>query len=312
MIKRIAVVLVIASLQCMFAYSQDHYKIDFLTLFDNMPAVQTCEGAYKFMKERGTSYNKLSDAKTTLKQSIEELSAVQLEINQSMTSSAGPTMNAGDAKDLQKKLKNMSAEERRQWALQNYKNFSPGASAHVNRDINNAVVTEVAQYIAKLKESDMGSINAEVKIGEQIQKIEAKYQPKMEQESKDHDWGKYAGGEGGISPEQEKKYAREHEVYRQHMSALYTQEMNEKLAIYSASVKELKAKYGVAEKKIASTHYGDDAKETVNRAQIIQMHSFIAERVFGLIAQYEALYINVANNYTSLFELEHIESPDKE
>jgi DNA-binding sugar fermentation-stimulating protein len=271
--------------------------------------MKSCEEAYQYMKSKGTPYQDFMKAKARMEKAVEELSLIQASANQSMAEGGKSMMNPADAKSLQEKLSKMSDEEKRQWAMQNAKNFMPTQAAHVNQDINNKVVTETAQYLAELEAQEMESINAEVKTGQQIQAIEAKYQPLMEQESKDHDWGQYAGGEGGISPEMEKKYAQEHAAYRKHMTELYTKEMNEKLAVYNASVQNLIAKYKIAAQKIESTHYGDDAKEPANRNRIIHVHSLIATRVLSALMPFENVFKSFAENYVRLYELEPIEGP---
>ncbi len=311
MVKRWCILTVIFLIQVLCAQGQNNYKFNFLTLLDKIPVVKSFEGDYQFMKSKGPAYQDYMKAKARVQQAVEELTVLQIAANQSVAEAGKSMMNPADAKSLQEKLSKMSKEEKRQWAMQNAKNFIPTQEAHVNQDMNNKVVTETAQYLAELEANEMESINDEVKIGQQIQAIEVKYQPLIDQESKDHNWGQYIGGEGGISPEMEKKYAQEHEVYRKHMSALYNKELNEKLAVYNASVQNVTAKYKIAAQKIESTHYGDDAKEPVNHNRIIHFHGLIGSRVMSALIPFENVFKSFADNYVSLYELEPIESPTK-
>jgi hypothetical protein len=307
MVKRWYVVIVLFFIQGHIVLGQANYKFNFLTLFDKIPVIKSCEEDYQFMKSKGPVYQDYMKAKARIQQAVEELTVLQVAANQSVAEAGKSMMNPADAKSLQEKLSKMSKEEKRQWAMQNAKNFMPTQEVHVNQDMNNKVVTETTQYLAELEAKEMESINADVKIGQQIQAIEVKYQPLIEQESKDHNWGQYIGGEGGISPEMEKKYAQEHELYRKHMSALYNKELNEKLAVYNASAQNVIAKYKIAAQKIESTNYGDDAKEPVNRNRIIHFHGLIGSRVMSALIPFENVFKSFADNYVNLYELEPID-----
>jgi len=300
---------ILLSIPALWVHGQNSYKFNFLTLFDKIPAVKGFEENYQFMKSKGLAYQDYMKAKATIQQAVEELSLLQASASHSAAEAGKSMMNPADAKSLQEKLSKMSDDEKRQWAMQNAKNFMPAQGAHVNQDMNNTIVTETTQYLGELEATEMESIKAEAKTGQQIQEIEAKYQPLMEKESMDHDWGKYAGGEGGISPEMEKKYALEHKVYREHMSALYTKEMTEELAVYHATVQNIKNRYKVALEKIASTHYGDDAKEPVNHNRIIHFHGLIASRVMSALIPFEDVFKTYAEKYVGLYDLEPIEVP---
>lgn len=309
MLRRVCTLFILFCIPALWVHGQNNYKFNFLTLFDKIPAIKGFEEDYQFMKSKGPAYQEYMKAQATIQKAVEELLVLQANASQSASEAGKSMIDPADAKSLQEKLSKMSKEEKKQWAMQNAQNFMPTQGAHVNQDMNNKVVTETCKYLAELEATEMESIKAEVKTGQQIQEIEKKYQPLMEQESTDHDWGQYAGGEGGISPEMEKKYALEHELYRKHMSALYTKEMTEKLAVYNSAVQNVKNRYTIAIEKIESTHYGDDSKEPVNRNRIIHFHGLIASRVMGLLLPFESVFKGFADNYVSLYDLEPIEAP---
>jgi hypothetical protein len=309
MLRRVCTLFILFCIPALWVHGQNNYKFNFLTLLDKIPAIKGFEEDYQFMKSKGPVYQDYLKAKTAIQKAVEELTILQANASQSAGEAGKSMMNPADAKSLQEKLSKMTKEEKQRWAMQNAQNFMPTQGAHVNQDINNKVVTETCQYLGELEATEMESINADVKTGQQIQEIEVKYRPLMEQESKDHDWGKYAGGEGGISLEMEKKYAQEHVLYRKHMSALYTKEMTEKLAVYNSAVQNVKNRYKIAIEKIESTHYGDDAKEPVNHNRIIHFHGLIASRVMSALMPFENIFKSYADNYVSLYDLEPIEVP---
>ena len=306
MVKRWYGVLVLLLIQGYSVQGQNNYKFNCLTLFDKIPALKTCENAYRYVTTKGTPYQDFMKAKDRIQKTVDELSALQAAANQAMVGGGKSMMNPADARAIKDKLKNMSAEEKKQWAMQNAKDFMPAQAAHVNQDMNNKIVTEVVQYLAELEQREMEMLDAQVKAGNRIAEIETKYKPLREAESKEHDWGQYIGEIGEVTPEMEKKWAQEHEAYRKHMSDLFTKEMNEKLDIYNTMVKSLVGKYSIAMKKIESTGYGDDAKEPVNRQRIIHNHRLIASHVMGALIPFEDLFAQYAENHRQLYDLEPI------
>jgi hypothetical protein len=237
------IVLVVLTI-CCFALSlnaQVEYKQNFLLAFSKQPDIKDCEAAYSFLCCKDDICAVFNETKAMLSKAYEELTTMQVALNNSMISSISspaPVMNAEDAKKLADQLKNMTKEEKQQWAMQNAKNYMPSTTVHVNKDIDNQPVNEAVKCVTDQQTKDIQNINVSTDFRTQLSTIEKKYESKKEEALKKFQAVTgttynpsssipYVTGES--SDVEDARFEKAVEEYRKTVLPIYNSEMNEKL-----------------------------------------------------------------------------------
>jgi hypothetical protein len=73
----------------------------------------------------------------------------------------------------------------------------------------------------------------------------------------------------------------------------------------------LTTKYSIAESKVAATHYGDDAQESVNKNLILGMQKEILYDVMQMYRYFEMITIDFADRYAELEKLDKVHAFDE-
>jgi len=309
MIKSYFVIAALLILSQGTLFGQETYKMDFLTLFDKVPAVQTCDAAFNLIscKDNGCAeYRKMRAAADS---SYAELARLQYVINTEMTSLAGPSMSAQDGKALAEKMKKMSKEEKIKWAMENSGKFMPANAGRVSKDIDNKPVNDAVAFILKALEADMMYYPSPSDCMQKFASIEGKNRAKL-----DAAWTKFNAESGrgqtiiaeGTEELWKAKYAAALKEYAKTVIPIYNDEIREKREYLGMLVGTLKTKSKPTEEKIASTHYGDDAKENVNKSHIIMAHLRVLGKVQEYLAAYGEIFQHYADVYTDLQKLEPV------
>ncbi len=301
-------------------HGQNNYKQDFLLALDKIPEIKNCEAAYNFLACKNNSCDVYKTTKTTLAKAYKELLNLQIANNASITGSTPTSMMSPDeAKKLSEQMKKMTPEERKQWAMQNAKNFLPATNVHVNKDMNNQQVTEAVQFVTKQQEIDMQDINKLPEYLSVFKEIEAKYKPRKDEVLKrfqsasgttfDPSYStQYILGEA--SEEEIAEYNKALTEYKKNIVPIYDNEMNEKLRCVIQTKQNIITKYKQVEEKIALTHYIDDAKEPSNRGHLIMGHLNVLQKVRDTMDLYEGVMHEYANQYSHLLNLEPVKKFD--
>jgi hypothetical protein len=300
--------------------AQVEYKQNFLSAFGKQPDITDCEAAYTFLCCDNGRCAVFTAAKASLMKSYEELTALQLTANNSAMPSSVPTMSADDGKTLAEKLKKMTKEEKKQWAMQNAKNFMPAAAMHVNRDMDNQPVNEAVKCVTDRQAKDLQQINALSDFGKQLHAIEIKYVPQKEEALKefktvthtDYDPASpspYIFGEA--SDEQIAGFNKAVGVYQKAVLPIYNSEMKEKLKYVLQAEKDLGATYSPVEEKIALTNYADDAQEPSNKMHLIMGHMNVLQQVKTKIGTFETIISDFADRYSALMKIKSVKEVNK-
>ncbi len=104
-------IILILSLICAGSlFGQEKYKMDFLTLFNRVPAVETCQSASDIVVGKSVAAVEFRDIRATADSAFAELNRLQYATSMSSVPSSVPSMNMQDAKALKEKMKTMSQE----------------------------------------------------------------------------------------------------------------------------------------------------------------------------------------------------------
>ena len=305
---------VIALILCRCAISlnaQVVYKQNFLLAFRKQPVINDCETAYSFLTCKNDMCVVFNATKANLAKAYEELTAMQIAANNAAMPSSTSTMTAEDGKKLSEKLKNMTKEEKRQWAMQNAKNFMPSAAAHANKDMDNQPVTDAVNSVVEQQTKDIKNIAPATDINVQFIAIEKKYQPKKEDALKSfqiitrttYDPSSsmiYVLGES--SDAEAARFDKAVEEYKKSVTPIYNSEMREKFNCILQSEHSTDSTYTLLEGKIAATQYGDNAQEPVNKMHLIAGHLSVLQKVRTTIGVFEQILSEYADKYAALMK----------
>jgi hypothetical protein len=316
------IVIVVLALSC-FAISLDaqvEYKQNFLLSFSKQPDIKNCEAAYSFMCCKDDICAVLNGTKAMLSKAYEELTTMQIALNNSMVSSSAPVMNAENAKKLSEQLKNMTKEEKQRWAMQNAKNYMPSTTVHVNKDIDNQPVNDAVQCVTDQQAKDIQNINASTDIRLQFGTIENKYKPKTEEALRkfrvaarptDTLSSPYSYFLGEMSNEEAARFEKAVGEYRKTVLPIFTSEMKEKLSCVLKREQDIMLTYTPVEEKIALTNYGDDAQETTNKMHLITGHTGVLQNVRMNIDLFEEILSSYADQYAALMGIKSVKEATK-
>jgi len=309
--------IILAALSLIAVKAQNNYKQDFLPMMNKVPAnVTTAEASYNFMACKDKSCNEFINVQSIQLKANNELSAIQA--SASMSAVPGGGMSQDEMKKMAKKMETMSDAEKQAFAMQMAMSASAPAP-RANQDMNNAVVTDAAQYLANLQEKTMSDLNRAAGIGTQMDSISQAFKPKKDalvkkfrSESKtEHDpmMGQvYVFGE---ATEQEiARYNAAMATFKKDIAPVLNDELNEKIKFLNKYRQAIIADYRTAENKIMATHYADDAKEPSNRGFIFSAHMKILQNVMTYFKQYESVLMNTATQYATIFGKEQVKSFD--
>jgi hypothetical protein len=295
----------------MSLFAQVEYKQNFLLAFSKQPDIKNCEAAYTFLCCKNDICAVFDTTKATLAKAYEELIAIQLATSNAAMSPATPMMNAEDGEKLSEKLKKMTKEEKKQWAMQNAKNYMPSTTVHVNKDIDNQPVTEAVKCVTDQQAKDLESMNLTTDYTVQFSTIEQKYKPKIEEALKKFQTvtrTEYSPSSsfpyilGEYSDEEAARFEKAVEEYKKTVLPIYNSEMNEKLNCVMQAEKGLVPTYTLVEEKLASTDYGDDAQEPVNKQHLIMAHLNVLQKVRINIEAFAGVLSQYADQYAALMK----------
>jgi hypothetical protein len=301
--------------QAIALYGQDHYRQDFLSALSKLPDMKTCEAAYSFVACKNHSCDVYAATKADLTKAHNELVALQIANNAAITgNTSAPMMNPEEAKKLQEKLKTMTPEERKQWAMQNAQSMMPTGNVHASRDMNSPQVTEAVRVVTERMEKDMQDIAKPTDYSSQFAAIEAKFKPQKNEAIKkfqtaarttdDPSTGR--GGLGEASDEEIARYDKAFELFKKTVVPIYSNEMIEKLRCVIQTDQSLVKKYKPIEEQIALTHYIDDAKEPSNRGHLIMGHMNVLQTLRRNMDFYEDILFQYASQYATLMGLDPV------
>jgi hypothetical protein len=280
--------------------------------FSKQPDIKDCEAAYSFLCCKDDICAVFNASKASLEKAYEELTALQVATNNAAMSSSTPTMNAEDAKMLSEKLKKMTKEEKKQWAMQNAKNFMPTTAVHVNKDIDNQPVNEAVKCVTDQQTKDIQKFNALTEFRSQLDAIEKNYKPKVEEVLKKFQAvtrttydpsSSMLYGLGEMNDEEAARFEKAVGEYKKTVLPIYNNEMKEKLNCVLQAEQALVPTYTPVEGKIASTHYGDDAQETVNKMHLYAGHINVLQKVKTYIGIFEEILSDYADQYAALMKI---------
>ena len=314
-------IVVITLALCCYTLSLDaqvQYKQNFLLAFNKQPNIKNCEAAYSFMCCKDDICTAFNATKAALVKSQEELTTMQVALNNSMTSPSPPVMNAEDAQKLSERLEKMTEEEKQQWAMQNAKNFMPSAAGHVNKDMDNQPVTEAVKYVTDQEGKDLKLMNMTADYTAQFNTSEQKYKPNIEEALKKFQTvthSTYSPSDpyimGEFSNEEAAKFEKAIEDYRKTVLPIYNSEMKEKLNCVLQGEQDLVTTYTPLEVKIASTDYGDDAQEPVNKQHLIMAHVSVLQKVKTNVDIFEEVLSKYADQYAALMKIKSVKEVTK-
>lgn len=307
-----SITVLLASLICFSAAcAQDHYRVDFLTFFKQAPSASDLEAAYRFTACKDNSCKDFTSAKTVLESALKELGNLQAAASMSALPAAKPTMTPEEAKKMTEKLKSMSKEEKLKWAMENAN--SAMLTGRVNRDIDNPVVTDAVKYVSDEQSKEGFDLGAVTRTDSVFRTVDEKYRPgrdallKTFQKESGIQYDPISSSPyifGEASEKQVQKFERALAAYKKEIIPVLNSEMNEKTAWLSKQKQMLTERYRITEEKIATTHYFDDAKETVNRTQLILAHTKVLRNVIEIMGSYQKVLQEYSKLYTSILKIE--------
>ncbi|RPI04054.1 MAG: hypothetical protein EHM64_11200 [Ignavibacteriae bacterium] len=295
--------------------AQVQYKQNFLLAFNKQPAIQSCEDAYSFLSGKDDRCAVFNTMKVSLAKSSEELTALQLAANSSVMPSSPAGMTAEDGKILAEQLKKMSKEEKKQWAMQNAKNFMPAAAPHANRDMDNQPVNEAVKCVTDQQAKDLGNKNMWMDFSGPFGNIEKKYSSRIEEAllkfqtvtHTTYDPGSpmpYIAGE--TSDKQIAAIEQAIKEFQKTVLPVHNSELKEKLEVVLQMEKSLVSTYTQVEEKIASTDYANDAQEPSNRLHLIVGHANVLNKVNTNIETFAQLLSEYAGRYAALMKIKPV------
>jgi hypothetical protein len=296
-------------------HAQVEYKQNFLLAFSKQPDIKDCESAYSFLCCKDDICRSFNTTKADLAKAHEELTALQLAANSAVMPSSGPAMTAEEGKNLAEKLKKMTKEEKKQWAMQNAKSFMPSAAMHGNRDMDNQPVNEAVQCVTDQQRVEINNFNAMAEVGRQFNIIENTYAPKREEalkkfktvtKSEYNPSSPFPYSMGEASDSQIAQFDKAVEEYRKTVLPLIKSEMMEKIKYILETEKGLVTTYTTSETKIALTNYADDAQEPSNKMHLLMGHMNVLQKVKTMIGSFESILSEYADQYSALMKLKSV------
>lgn len=318
--KIIAIVVLAICCLALSVNAQVEYKQNFLLSFSKQPDIKDCEAAYFFLCCKDDICAVFNKTKAVLSKSYEELTMMQVALNNSMISSSVPVMNAENAKKLSEQLKNMTKEEKQRWAMQNAKNYMPSTTVHVNKDIDNQPVNDAVKCVTDQQEKDIQNINTSTDIRLQFGPIENKYKPKIEEALRkfrttarltDTLSSPYSYILGEMSDEEAARFEKAAGEYRKTVLPVFNSEMKEKLSCVLKREQDLVLTYTPVEEKISLTNYGDDAQETSNKMHLITGHIGVLQNVRMNIGLFEEILSGYADQYAVVMGMKSVKEATK-
>lgn len=319
--RKIAVVVLAMFMYVGLLHCQMEYKQNFLLVFNKQPDIKTSEAAYNFLTCKANACVDFNAMKATLTKAFEELSTMQSTVGNAAISPSTPMMSQEEAAKLSEKLKNMTEEEKRQWAMQNARNYTPSAGAHVNRDMNNQPVNDAVKCVTDQQANDLQARNFMIDFTPQFKEIEDTYKPKKDAALKKFQTttgttydpsSSFPYGIGEASEREIAKFNKEVEEYKTTVLPIYNNEMKQKLDSVIQSEQRLVPIYGTVEEKIALTHYADDAREPVNKMHLIGGHLNVLQKVQRHIEVYEGILSDYAEWYAALMKIKSVKEVNNE
>ncbi len=288
-------------------FGQEKYKMDFLTLFDRVPVVETCQAASDIVAGKSAAAVEFRDIRATADSAFAELNRLQLAVNVASMPSGGPSMSVQDAKALKEKMKNMSKEEKIKWAIENAGKMMPQNAAHASKDMNNKPVNDAVASVTTAQEPDMMYYAAPTDFGQKSAAIEAKYRPALE--SAKEKFRTESGMEVTIIAEGTEamwkaKYAGALQEYKKTVIPIFNAELKEKRDYLGQLIRTLIPKATPVEATIASTHYADDAKENSNKSLLILAHLRVLGKVQEFLGAYGEIFDRSAAEVREMTALE--------
>ena len=308
--------IVIALCSCLVSlHAQVEYKQNFLLAFSKQPDMKDCESAYSFLCCKDDICGAFNTTKAALVKAYEELTALQLAANRAAMPSSVPTMTADDGKNLAEKLKKMTKEEKKQWAMQNAKNFVPSAAMHANKDMDNQPVNEAVKCVTDQQRAEINNFNAMAEVERQLNLIENIYAPKREEALKKFksatksDYNPSAPfpySMGEASDSQIALFDKAVEEYKKIVLPLIKSEMMEKIKYVLETEKGLVSTYTPIEEKIGLTNYADDAQEPSNKMHLLMGHMNVLQKVKTMIDSFESIMSEYADQYSALIKIKSV------
>ena len=187
--------------------------------------------------------------------------------------------------EYQKKMKNMSDEEKMKMAMEMQAAYAPQTG--VMKPEPRSVI-EVEKEMSKLSETNAGdlqNINA-------IAQAEARHQQELEAQHKAvDDWETaemknlpiiHTGGEGGDEPDPKAVFALKVNVCKKHI-AVVDEELKQTGKVWADAKAKRIALYTPYEKGLEKIHYGDDAKNLITRQTLSSGQTLMIGSITNLI-----------------------------
>ena len=296
--------------------AQNNYKQDFLLMLNKLPDIRNVDAAYNYMSCKNDACKAYIGQQTIQRRATKELADLST-ANTTTITAAGNGMSNADMQNMAAKLEKMTDEEKQQWAMQNAQNFMPTASAHVNQDMGNEVVTDAVNYVAGQSGKTMEDINWFAELGKKLQSITLKYQAqkdvlvkKFQAESKtQHNplvSSSYVFGEA--SDAEVARFDAALATFKKDIVPVLNSELNEKIAYLMQQRQVLAGKYRMTEDKIIATNYIADAEEPSNRGFLINAHLNVLQQVMSFYPQVEAVILDSANQYATIFGMGQVKN----
>jgi hypothetical protein len=296
--------------------AQNTFKQNLLEFLKVLPEIKTCGGSYDFLKGKDNNYARYKTATTNLEKAFNELTSAMSATSNAMTSNVQMTsMSQSDADAMSAKLDKMTPEEKQQWVMQNATNMMNPSSVHSNQDAGNGAVNDAVDYINKQQQEEFKEITKPTDIPAQYQAIEDKYKTQKDaalknfQNASGTDYNPsspipYVTGES--SKEAAAKFDQAYNNYKNEMIPVLNAEMSDKITYLNTLAQNATSKYSPLEIKIASTHYGDDAQENMNKNLILTAQQTVLGKVSQVFDEYEKVLVDYANKYADLQKIEKI------
>jgi hypothetical protein len=313
--KSIVVVILVLNQLCL-VQAQNTYKQDLLDFLKVLPDIKTCEGSYDFLKGKDNRNASYKAAETNLEKAFNELTSAMSATSNAMTSNVQTTsMSQADADAMSAKLDKMTPEEKQQWAMQNAMNMMNPSAVYSNEDAGNDAVNNAVDYINKQQQEEFKEITKPTNIPAQYQSIEDKYKSQKDAVLKDFrdasgtDYDPsspipYITGES--SKEEAAKFDLAYNNYKNKMGSVLNAELNDKIAYLSTLAQNVISKYTPLEIKVAATHYGDDAKENMNKNQLLMAQQTVLGKISQIFDEYDKVLIDYANRYADLQKIDRV------
>jgi len=313
--KKVFIIVIALCSSIVSLHAQAEYKQNFLSAFSKQPDMKDCESAYSFLCCKDDICGAFNTTKAALVKAYEELTALQLAANRAAMPSSVPTMTADDGKNLAEKLKKMTKEEKKQWAMQNAKNFVPSAAMHANKDMDNQPVNEAVKCVTDQQRAEINNFNAMAEVERQLNLIENIYAPKREEALKKfksatksdyNPSSPFPYSMGEASDSQIALFDKAVEEYKKIVLPLIKSEMMEKIKYVLETEKGLVSTYTPIEEKIGLTNYADDAQEPSNKMHLLMGHMNVLQKVKTMIDSFESIMSEYADQYSALMKIKSV------